>query len=75
MTIYEIKRLTEESAPHFFTRSNLRFAGQTLRDFSVKKQADGRFLISAPLRDRFTRKQLGYTKRYFNPLTNKLEHN
>ena len=50
MTIYEIKRRTEETAPHFFTRDTLKFFGQTMKDFKVYKQADGRFLITAPIR-------------------------
>ena len=74
MTIYEIKRLTQESAPYFFTPKTLKFFGQTMRSFSVRKQADGRYLISAPMIDRFTGRNMGTTKRFFNPQTNNLDH-
>lgn len=67
MTIYEIKYLTESTAPHFFDRKTLKFFGQTMKSFKVYNQPDGRFLISAP------RKYGGYTERYFNPATNKLD--
>jgi hypothetical protein len=69
MTIYEIKRLTEEISPYYFSRKTLKFFGQTLKDFSVMKQIDGRYRISAP------RKHGGESVRYFNPENNKLEHN
>jgi hypothetical protein len=72
-TIYDIKRLTEDTSPHFFTRKTMKFWGQTLKDFSVQKMDDGRYRISAPYRDvhgKFTNK---YTERYFNPKTNELE--
>lgn len=75
MTIYDIKRLTQETAPYFFTAKTLKFFGQTCRSFSVRKQADGRYLISAPMIDRFTGRNVGTTKRYFNPANNTLEHN
>lgn len=54
MTIYEIKRFTQETAPFFFTSKTLKFFGQTMRSFSVKKQSDGRYMITAPCKDRFT---------------------
>jgi len=74
MTIYEIKRLTAETSPYFFSHDTMKFFGQTLRSFSINKQSDGRYLISAPMRD-FTGKIIGYTTRYFNPLNNELENN
>lgn len=74
-SIYDIKRLTSETAPYFFTSKTLKFFGQTMRSFSVKKQPDGRVLISAPMRDRFTGKVMGTTQRFFNPANNTLEHN
>lgn len=79
MTIYEIKRRTEATAPHFFTREALKFFGQTMRDFKVRKQKDGKFMISAPIRQRtrFTTgpifATIGHTRRIFNPETNELE--
>lgn len=75
MTIYEIKRLTESTSPKYFDRQTLRFFGQTMKDFSVKKQDDGRFKISAIMRDRFSRRIVGESIRYFNPTNNNLEHN
>jgi hypothetical protein len=73
LTIYDIKRLTENTSPYYFTRKTLKFFGQTLRSFSVKKQSDGRIKISAPMRDRFTGKIVGESVRYFNPANNHLE--
>ena len=75
MTIYEIKRLTAGTAPYFFTSKTLKFFGQTMRSFSVRKQEDGRYLITAPMVDRFTGRHMGQTKRYFNPHTNELQRN
>jgi len=73
MTIHDIKRLSEDKAPYFFTRKTLQFFGQTMRSFSVMKQTDGRARISAPMIDRFTGKNVGTTVRYFNPKTNELD--
>ena len=70
MTIYEIKRRTHETAPYFFSRGNMRFFGQTLKDFSVRKMKDGRYRISAPIRD--NGEVIGYTVRIFDPKTNRL---
>jgi hypothetical protein len=72
MTIYEIKEKTQDSAPYFFTRDTLKFFHQTMSMFRVKKMKDGRFYISAPMRDHTGRK-VGTTERYFNPENNKLE--
>lgn len=73
LTIYDIKRLTSETAPYFFTAKTLKFFGQTMRSFSVKKQPDGRYYISAPMLDRFTGRVMGLTERFFNPANNTLE--
>jgi len=67
MTIYEIKRLTETTAPYFFDTKTLKFFGQTLKSFSVQKCNDGRYFLQAP------RKHGGYTTRFFNPQNNRLE--
>jgi hypothetical protein len=74
MTIYDIKRLTESTNPYFFSRKTLSFFGQTMRSFSMSKQPDGKILISAPMRDKATKKVIGNTQRLFNPITNELEH-
>jgi hypothetical protein len=73
MTIYEIKRRSAEAAPYFFTTKTLRFFGQTMKSFSVRKQQDGRYKISAPMVDRTTGRKVGDTVRYFNPETNNLD--
>jgi hypothetical protein len=71
MTIYEIKRRTEETAPEFFTRQTLKFFGQTLKDFRVYKVDNKNYLITAPMRMRG--KVIGHTRRLFNTDTNKLQ--
>ena len=71
MTIYEIKRLSQDTAPYFFSRDTMRFFGQTLRSFRVKKQVDGRFKVSAPSGDNWDSDH--ETVRFFNPENNELE--
>jgi len=66
-TIYEIKRLTKEKAPYFFSKDTMKFFNQTLKDFKVESVKDGRFKISA---DSFGDNE---TIRFFNPITNDLE--
>jgi len=73
MTIYEIKRRTAETSPYFFTPKTMKFFGQTMRSFSIRKQEDGRYLISAPMIDSTTGRKMGETKRFFNPETNELQ--
>jgi len=72
MTISQIKAATLQTCPEYFTRKTMRFFGQTMRDFSVKKQPNGRFKISAPMRNH-DRKIVGHSVRFFNPVTNKLD--
>jgi len=71
MNIYQIKELTKETSPMFFTEKALAFFGQTMRSFKVSKQEDGRYKISAPSYCNET--YVGDTIRFFNPVTNKLE--
>jgi len=71
MTIYEIKERTQATAPYFFSRNNMKFAGQTMKSFKVYKQADGKFLITAESGKNWEYKHT--TKRLFNPVTNELE--
>lgn len=73
MNIYDIKRLTKETEPYFFTADALKFFGQKMSMFKVKKQADGRYKITAPEHDQIG-KLMGETLRYFNPINNKLEN-
>jgi len=70
MTIYEIKKRTKETAPYFFSRHTMRFFGQAMKDFSVKKQNDGRYKICAQIK---AAKSKIFTIRFFNPINNKLE--
>ena len=72
MNIYEIKEHTKETAPYFFTRDTLKFFGQRMSSFKVYKQADGRYKITAPMKNR-DGVIMGETLRYFNPTNNKLE--
>lgn len=72
MTIYQIQELTRKTAPYFFSKNSMKFFGQTMRSFSIKKQSDGRYLISAPMKNNYG-KIMGYTQRYFNPINNELE--
>lgn len=66
LTISDIKYLTSETAPHFFTRSTLKFFRQKMGDFSVTRHGDDKFYISAP-------HQHGRTERIYNPFTRKLD--
>jgi len=71
LTIYDIKRLTEETSPYFFSRNTLKFFGQIMKDFKVIKQKDGRYQIKAICKNAPIKPY--YTIRYFNPFNNKLE--
>ena len=71
MTIYEIKRLTANTAPYFFSRETMRFFGQTLRSFQVHKEPDGRFRISAKSGSNWDGSH--ETVRFFNPKSNELD--
>ena len=79
MTIYEIKTRLEETAPKYFSRETMKFFGQTMKDFRVYKQEDGKFLLTAPIRQRtrFSGSEIwatiGQTRKIFNPETNRLE--
>lgn len=72
MDIHEIKERTKKSAPYFFSEDTLRFFGQSLESFNVELEGDGRYRVSAPIKDR-DGKRRGETVRYFNPATNELE--
>jgi hypothetical protein len=72
MTIYEIKKLTKETAPYFFSRKTMKYFGQTMKDFTVKKLQDNRYLVTAPMYHR-NGVLAGKTVRYFNPSNNELE--
>ncbi len=73
MSVYQIKRLTKETSPFFFSRGSLRFFGQTLKDFRVYKQKNGKYLLTAPMFCGPGGHRCGTTERLFNPATNELE--
>ena len=72
MTIYEIKRRVEAIGDTYFGRSEMKTFRQTLKDFKVYKRVDGRYLVTAPMRNREGR-VVRESERYFNPANNKLE--
>lgn len=72
LTIYDIKRLSTEKSPYFFSHNTMKFFGQRMSDFSVHKQKDGKYLITAPMRNP-KGEYMGSTVRLFNPKTNELE--
>jgi len=48
-TIYQIRDATLETSPQFFSKANLKFAGQTMRSFEVRRGKSGAIYILAPL--------------------------
>lgn len=72
MTIYEVKQKTKKTAPYFFSRETMKYFRQTMKDFKVYKQEDGRFKIIAPIRI-LPKVDDDFTIRYFNPINNELE--
>jgi len=66
MTIGQIKKLTAETAPYYFSKDTMRFFKQRMSDFKVSKCEDGRYQIQAP-------SNYGTSVRYFNPGNNELE--
>lgn len=65
MTIYEIKERVNQTAPYFFTSHTMKCFGQTMKSFKVQKQNDGRYYISAPMKDRFYRQSNGQNRKIF----------
>lgn len=63
-TIYDIKYRTLENQFHFFDRDTLKFFGQTMKDFRVKKSPTGRIFILATMYYD-TNYAAGYTFREF----------
>jgi hypothetical protein len=68
LTIYDIKRLSEEKSPYFFSRKTLNFFKQKVSDFKVSRIGNDKFYIYA---NSFGN---NVTERIFNPFTNELEH-
>ena len=73
LSIYDIKRLSYAKSPYFFDTKTLKFFGQTMRSFKVARNFEsGIYFIIAPMKDR-QGNQIGFTTRFFNPVTNELE--
>jgi len=70
MTIYEIKRKTKNTAPYFFSAKTLKFFGQKMSDFKVKKLNETEYLIHAP--SYCNEKLMGKSMHIFNTITNDL---
>ena len=68
-TIQEIRELSKETAPYFFTRDTLRFFGQTMSSFSVH-HVKGRVFIAANSGSNWEGQHL--TAREFIPETKEL---
>ena len=71
ITIYDIKFQLESEGKQifYFCRKTLKFFKQTLKDFSVQKDAENyRYYISAPLPGG------GRSERWYYPETNELRH-
>lgn len=64
-SISQIKELTKESAPYFFSSKTMKFFGQRMKDFKVYREGE-MFRIYAPHKH-------GATERIFNPYTNELQ--
>lgn len=72
MNIYEIKRLVnryDANNPYFFDRKSMKFFGQTLKDFKIRKLEDGKRVIYARINDRID----SMTVRVFDPETKSLD--
>lgn len=72
MNIYDIKRLVnrhDTNNPYFFKRKSMKFFGQTLKDFKIRKLEDGKRVIYARIHGRTE----SMSVRVFDPETNSLE--
>ena len=72
LTIYDIKELTRDTAPEFFTRETLKYFGQTMKDFKVTQIGD-KYRIASVCRNTEGVQTGRETIRIFNPKTNELE--
>ena len=59
-SISDIKSATSRTAPFFFSRDTLKFFGQSMSSFRVKKSPKGNIFIFAKIVDGLG-KQVGYT--------------
>ena len=69
LSIYDIKRICEENGSYFFSRQSMKFFGQKMADFSVRRHGVDKFYISA----KWGKGIAGKTERIFNPFTGELE--
>ena len=69
MNIYQIKKalLLSHQDNMFFSRSSMKWAGQTLKDFQIRKIREYRYLIFA-----YNKKSQDFTKRVFDSRTGRL---
>jgi len=72
LTIYDIKELTRDTAPEFFTRETLKYFGQTMKDFKVTQIGD-KYRIASVCRNNEGIQTGRETIRLFDPKTNELE--
>ena len=71
LSIAEIKRRTAKTEPLFFSPRNMKFFGQKMSDYQVKKLSNGTYLLKAPVRDK-SGKKIFVAKTIFNPRGNTL---
>ena len=75
MNIYEIKYRVAHTGTHYFDRDSMKFFGQTLRDYRVKKLSDTEWLFYAPMyarNDNGSRRCMGTSIRVFDATTNSI---
>ena len=72
LTIYDIKKLSSETSPYYFSKDTLEFFGQTMKDFKVTKVENKNiYKISAKSFDTLGQ-YMGDSVQYFNPVNNQL---
>jgi len=74
LTIYDIKRAVDSTGSFFFSKNNMKFAGQKMKDFKVYKVDAENYFITAPCRLRDM--VVGRLEAYYNTETKKItSHN
>ncbi len=72
LTIYDIKRIHERKTDgKYFTRQNMKFFGQNLKMFSIKKLSETVYRISAP--SYWDGRLMGVSKAEFDSTTGELK--
>jgi hypothetical protein len=69
MTIYEIKRNVEASGSHYFSMQTMKFWGQALSKFRIKKISDTTYMIHCK-----TKFPGVVSIRYYSTIDRKLHH-